>query len=354
MVCISKIRTYREFNSPHNTSFFILGITTIGLFYLYSGYFTELSNFYLFRDLELIPPISVWILVFSVPYLIYGLYSIYLCLNKFQVVYIHKDRSLGARKFGLVYTIGIFISNIIFLVIIVSRTEVLLFEPVMIFPEFIFILYSILIFIEIVYGMVKIRKSASDFSQELIERRRAQVESIQSAPVRTQRQRPSRSSSSSSSRSTRRSRTSQTSRSSRSSTSSSKPKRRRSKAKPKPKPKPKPSPTRHKLSKTERERLFKKVQSMRPKTGQLTIDDFKCIFCFNLPQYPKDQGRGIILCPHCNYPAHADEFKDWVKSSKLCSRCGSEISSTFRRNPQIIPVKFYTRVIRYFRKKEKF
>jgi hypothetical protein len=188
-----------------------------------------------------------------------------------------------------------------------------------------------LIFILIIYGIIKIRTSATAFSQELIEQRRAQIQSIQNTPVRMERPQPRRVSSSSS-------------------------QKRKAKKTSRPKSKPKPTTTRksRKLSKSEKKKLFQKVQSMRPKTGQLAIDDFKCIFCFSLPKYPKDQGRGIILCPHCNYPAHADEFKDWVKNSKLCSRCGSEISSSFRRNPTIIPVKFYTRVIRYFRKKHKF
>ncbi|MFX0105165.1 MAG: hypothetical protein ACFE75_06715, partial [Candidatus Hodarchaeota archaeon] len=79
----------------------------------------------------------------------------------------------------------------------------------------------------------------------------------------------------------------------------------------------------------------------RPKAANLSLEDFKCIFCFKLPELPKDNGRGIILCPNCRYPAHADEFKDWLRTSGLCSRCNAPIPSNYRRNPKIISVKNY-------------
>ena len=79
----------------------------------------------------------------------------------------------------------------------------------------------------------------------------------------------------------------------------------------------------------------------RPKAGNLSIEDFKCIFCFKLPEYPKDNGRGIVLCPNCRYPAHADEFKDWLKTSGLCSRCNAPIPLNYRRKPKVISVKNY-------------
>ncbi|TFF96786.1 MAG: hypothetical protein EU547_06005 [Promethearchaeota archaeon] len=332
IITIAKIRTYRQFNSPHNTSFFVLGVPTIGLFYLYCGYYSELSNFYLFTNIQYFPSVSAWILIFSVPYLLYSLYSLFICIKKFRVVYIYKDRSLDAKKFSLFYLIWIFICNIIFVVIIISRMEMVLFTPVIVYPGLELILYNIFIFILIVYSIVKIRSRAAAFSRELIAQRRAQIESIQNTPVRVQR----------------------TTSSSRSSKARQQKRSTKTKPKSKPKPKHKQTPKSHTLSKAEKKKLFQKVQSMRPKTSKLTIDDFKCIFCFSLPQYPKDQGKGIVLCPHCNYPAHADEFKEWVANSKLCSRCGSELPSSFRRNPRIISVKFYTRVIQYFRKKEKF
>jgi len=101
---------------------------------------------------------------------------------------------------------------------------------------------------------------------------------------------------------------------------------------------------------TIRSRDFSKY---KPKAGLLSVEDFKCIFCFKLPKLPEDNGRGIILCPRCRYPAHADEFKDWMHSSNLCSRCNATIPSSYRRNPKIISVKNYINIYRNFLKKNK-
>jgi hypothetical protein len=89
----------------------------------------------------------------------------------------------------------------------------------------------------------------------------------------------------------------------------------------------------------------------RPKAANLSIEDFKCIFCFKLPESPKDNGRGIILCPNCRYPAHADEFRDWLRTSGLCSRCNAPIPVSYRRNPKIISVKTYSTIYKDFLKK---
>ncbi len=89
----------------------------------------------------------------------------------------------------------------------------------------------------------------------------------------------------------------------------------------------------------------------KPKGLNLTKEDFKCIFCFNLPKLPADQGRGIVLCPKCKYPAHADEFRDWLKDSTLCSRCDSPIPNSFVRNPRVISVREYLKVIKMFSNK---
>jgi hypothetical protein len=54
------------------------------------------------------------------------------------------------------------------------------------------------------------------------------------------------------------------------------------------------------------------------------------------------------LCPNCRYPAHADEFKDWLQSSNLCSRCNAPIPTSYKRNPKIIPIKNYILVVKHF------
>jgi hypothetical protein len=86
----------------------------------------------------------------------------------------------------------------------------------------------------------------------------------------------------------------------------------------------------------------------KPRAARLSREDFKCIFCFKLPKFPEDKGRGIILCPNCRYPAHADEFKDWLQRSNLCSRCNAPIPSNYRKHPKTLSVKNYLIILRHF------
>ena len=97
---------------------------------------------------------------------------------------------------------------------------------------------------------------------------------------------------------------------------------------------------------------IRNINAYKPKAAFLTQEDFKCIFCFKLPKFPEDKGRGIILCPNCRYPSHADEFKDWLKTSNLCSRCSAPIPSNFRRNPRIISIKNYISIYKQILKKK--
>jgi hypothetical protein len=346
---IAKIRSYKEFNSPHNTSFFILGINSIGLFYFYSSFYTELSNWEAFQEIQNYTFINPWIVFFALPYLIYGFYSLYKCIKKYRVVYIYKNKSVNARRFVIFYLILIFIDNIIFLILLIYRVEIVFFTPINNFPGFIFIFHTSFIFVLLIYGIAKKKTSISDLSPEQIAERRAQIESIQRARIRP-RERPS--STRSSSRKTtpsRRSSPSQTT--SRRSSSKSSVKR---DSRTKPSRKKESKKKKRKLTPQQKKQLLERIKSMKPKTGMLTLDDFKCIFCFNIPKYPEDKGRKIVLCPKCNYPAHADEFKEWAKDSDLCSRCSAELPSSYKRNPKTVSVKFYTKVIQYYRKKQGF
>ncbi len=333
MKSIAKIRKYRQFNSPHNTSFFILGINTIGLFYYYTSFYTELINWELFQEIQNFTFFNAWILIFSLPYLVYGLYSLFKCIKKYHVIYIYKVKSINTRKFIVFYSVLIFTANIIFLIILLYEIEILFFTPLINSPGLIYIFYNFFIFVLIIYAIAKKRTTISDISPELIAQRRAQVESVQSAPIRSARRAPS-------------SRASSSSRSQRTMSTT------RSRTTPKVY-RPKTQKARSKLSTQQKKQIFEKIKSMKPKTTMLTLDDFKCIFCFNLPEYPKDKGRGIVLCPKCNYPAHADEFKDWLKNSNLCSRCSAELPASYKRNPKTVSVKFYSKVIQYYKKKEK-
>ena len=97
-------------------------------------------------------------------------------------------------------------------------------------------------------------------------------------------------------------------------------------------------------------KIKEKVKKFAPKVGRVNIEDFKCIFCFKLPELPADKGRAIVLCPICKHPAHLDEFRDWLKRSKRCSRCDAPIPLAFRRKTTVIPIKFYVKVIKIYKK----
>ena len=102
------------------------------------------------------------------------------------------------------------------------------------------------------------------------------------------------------------------------------------------------------MSQQDKIKLYNKL---RPKSGVISQDDFKCIFCFELPG--KGNNTGIVLCPHCRYPAHLDEFSEWTLASNLCSRCGTEISRSYRTKPKVISAKNYIAAMNYLLKHRK-
>jgi hypothetical protein len=97
----------------------------------------------------------------------------------------------------------------------------------------------------------------------------------------------------------------------------------------------------------------KNLKKYRPKGSILSPEDFKCIFCFDYPRLPEDEGRGVVICPTCKHPAHTDEFKDWHRSSNICSRCSAVIPPSFRENPKVIPTREYRKIVKAILKKEK-
>ena len=111
-----KLKEYKEYNSPKNTSFFILGPLGIGFFYNLWGYFTGLLGENLLENFIPYLYISLWTFIFSVPYVMYGLFTIRACYKKFNVVYLIRTKSINARKFGIIYTFLILI-GILFYVI---------------------------------------------------------------------------------------------------------------------------------------------------------------------------------------------------------------------------------------------
>ncbi|MFX1239229.1 MAG: hypothetical protein ACFE8P_16135 [Promethearchaeota archaeon] len=187
-----------------------------------------------------------------------------------------------------------------------------------------------------------------EISQDYINRRRQRLRSMTSTPLRTapRRSRPTRTTT----RPTP-SRPSITSTTSRPAPSRTRPTPSRTR----------PTPSRPKTTKTisrpaapSRAKTTGSVlfEKYKPKAGILSLEDFKCIFCFQLPKLPADNHRGIVLCPNCRHPAHADEFKEWTQDSPLCSRCDAPIPPSFRRNPVIISAKQYTEVIDEYKRRK--
>ncbi len=66
--------------------------------------------------------------------------------------------------------------------------------------------------------------------------------------------------------------------------------------------------------------------------GKASKEEMKCIICYM--DFDKRDTRRIILCPHCKYPAHENEFNSWYQTSKLCARCSKPISASYVRNPK--------------------
>jgi len=323
---INLVKYHREFSSPHNTFFFITGSLNVGIFYNFWGNFTGLLEYNLLQGTSFY--LSPWVIIFAFPYYVYGLISLYKCFKKYYVVHIGQ-KSISAQKFGIlssVFILMITIGYLLFLYVFIDFNYFPL-KPIHMNPNFMVLFLCFYSFILMIwYGSANRVTSISDISTE--------------ASIRpTILQRPTR-------------RVKPTTRTIR--------------------PKPTPRVVQPRAIKTtgtirprsvkssrtiptqKKESKFRKTyKKYIPKAGIITEDNFKCIFCFQLPNLSTDQGRGIILCPNCRHPAHADAFRDWLKSSNLCSRCGATIPSSFRNNPKVIPVKAYLQIYNEFKKRKK-
>jgi hypothetical protein len=326
---IKNIKKYREFNSPHNTAFFIISPVFIGIFYSIWGNFTGLlgenllegSSFYL----------SWWSILLGSPYVLYGSLSLYRCFKKYNVIYF-GTKSVKARTFGFFFSISIVIFIIIYWISFYSFVD--FYRSILVPLHFLIdlnllIFFISTIFILIILGLFGSRTRLPHLTRDYITQRTQRLNQLSSPSNRT----ITRTSSTVSSRSIPNGYV--RSRSTRVKTST------RSKSR---------STTEKPIRRSKSSIDFK---IYRPRAANLSLEDFKCIFCFRLPEYPKDKGRGIILCPNCRYPAHADEFKDWLRTSDLCSRCNAPIPLSFKRNPKVISVKNYVVIYKDFLRKRK-
>ena len=356
-----KRKEYNEYNSQKNTSFFLLAPLGIGLFYNLWGYFTGLGGDNLFEDPFPFVYISLWTLVFAFPYLLYGLYTIRACYTKFYVVYLIRTRSLSARKFGTFYTLLLLIgilSYIVFFNIILNYFYIVVEQVYFYFDIILLLIFLTLIYIFVRHGIFGSARSMPEISQDYINRRSQRLRRMTSTPVRPAPSRPRATRTTSRPTPSRPKTTRTTSR-----PAPSRPKTTRTTSRPTPsRPKTtrttsRPAPSRPSTTRTTVRKpkatgsaIFEKF---RPKAGILSLEDFKCIFCFQLPKLPADNHRGIVLCPNCKHPAHADEFKEWTHDSPLCSRCDAPIPPSFRRSPVIISVKQYTEVINEYKRRKR-
>ena len=323
------IKRHREFNSPHNTAFFVIVPLGIGIFYSIWGFYTEILGENLLGGVYF----SLWSLIFAFPFVLYGSYSLYRCFKKYNVIYF-GTKAVKARR------LGYFLSFIV--LIFISTYWISFYSVVESFPLDLNLLLLLLatILIVIVFGFTNTRSTLPALTRDYIANRTKTINNLTTPTTQRQRVRTRRVTNPAPSTRT-------TTRTSRSKTKSSR-----------------TTPTSHRqTTKTKTSRVTRtakgktnlKVRNLngfKPRGSFLSLDDFKCIFCFKLPKLPEDRGRGVIICPNCRYPSHADEFKDWMGTSKLCSRCSSPIPSSFRRNPKIVSVKNYAIIYKQLLKKK--
>ncbi|MFX0023200.1 MAG: hypothetical protein ACFE9S_12810 [Candidatus Hermodarchaeota archaeon] len=352
---LRNIKQYREFNSPYNTAFFTIGPVFMGIFYSIWGNFTGLLGENLLEGSNLY--LSLWSFLFGFPYVIFGSISLYRCFKKYSVIYF-GTKSVKARAFGYIFSFSIILFIIIYWISFYSLVD---FYGSLLVPLHFLIDLNLLIFlistilILIVAGFFGSSTQLPQLTRDYIAQRTQRLNQLatptRNSSPRTHRQTvrtTTRTSPTPTSRNV--TRTSRTVSNSSRSTPTGQIQSRSSRVKTSSRTKStRTSGTPSRRSQGTIKQVNLKIY--RPKAANLSIEDFKCIFCFRLPEYPKDNGRGIILCPNCRYPAHADEFIDWLRTSGLCSRCNAPIPLNYRRNPKVISVKNYIVVYKDLLKK---
>jgi hypothetical protein len=343
------IKYHNEFNSSHNTIYFIAGSLYFGLIYSWWGNFTNLLGEPIYEEGGIFT--NPWIMIFSFPYLFYGSILLFRSFKKYFMVYL-KSKSFESKKFGLFLSFLLIITDIIYLswfytVDNEDSWDILIpnLKGVDIFNILLLLYASILV---IRYGFFGNLSTVPIVNSRTVAARTNRATSTSN----TVREQPSE--------------------------STVAPIQERSMSAP-------PRRIQH----TQREQAHvvvqpavpigsyeqrrqhgsqknasksgnqsqkldnSKIRQYKPKGTILTSEDFKCIFCFQLPKTPEDDSRGVILCPNCKHPAHADEFRDWTRSSNLCSRCDAIIPESYRKNPEVIPTKRYLFIMKSFYSKSK-
>jgi len=323
------IKRHREFNSPHNTAFFVIVPLGIGIFYSIWGFYSGILGENLLGGLYF----SLWSLIFAFPYVLFGSYSLYRCFKKYNVIYF-GTKAVKARALGYILSFSVIIFIFAYWISFYSAIES--------FPLDLNLLLLLLatILIVIIFGFTNTRSSLPAITRDYIANRTRKINNLTAPTTQRQRVRTTRVTNPTPSTRT-------TTRTTRSRTQSS----RTTPTSRKQTNRSKTSSMTHTTTVKPTSKI-RNLNNFKPRASYLSVEDFKCIFCFKLPKLPEDKGRGVVVCPNCRYPSHADEFKDWMHTSKLCSRCSAPIPSSFRRNPRVISVKNYTIIYKQFLKKK--
>ncbi|MFX0028200.1 MAG: hypothetical protein ACFE8B_03255 [Candidatus Hermodarchaeota archaeon] len=349
---LKNIKQHREYNSPHNTAFFTIAPVFVGIFYSIWGNFTGLLGENLLESTDLY--LSWWSILFGSPYVLFGSISLYRCFKKYNVIYF-GTKSVDARKFGYILSVSILFFIIIYWISFYSFVEY--YDSYLLPVHFLIDLNLLILLISTILiilfpGLFGTRSRLPQLTRDYITQRTNRLNQLTSPRSNTTPRRyresirtTTRSSPTPSTRTvTNRSRSvSYSSRSTptsqiKTTTSRSKTTARTTRT----------GSTGIQVKSQKSARKITNFNLYKPKAARLSKEDFKCIFCFKLPKFPEDRGRGIILCPNCRYPAHADEFKDWLRSSNLCSRCNAPIPTSYKKNPKILTVKNYIIVLKHF------
>ena len=323
------IKRHREFNSPHNTAFFVIVPLGIGIFYSIWGFYTGILGENLLGGVYF----SLWSLIFAFPYVLFGSYSLYRCFKKYNVIYF-GTKAVKARALGYILSFSVLIFILAYWISFYSGIESIPLDLNLL------LLLIATILIVIIFGFTNTRSSLPAITRDYIANRTRTINNLTTPTTQRQRVRTTRVTNPTPSTRT-------TTRTTRSRTQSSR-------ATPTSRKQTNRSKTSN-VTRTTRVKPTPKIRDLnkfKPRASYLSLEDFKCIFCFKLPKLPEDRGRGVVVCPNCRYPSHADEFKDWMRTSNLCSRCSASIPSSFRRNPRVISIKNYVIIYKQFLKKK--
>lgn len=340
-----RIKKMREYHSSLNNALLIFGDLFISAFYGIWGDFTPILIQRIFPTTSM--KINLWTATFSLPYLIFGTFLLLFSITKYFAVYL-GNKAINARKFtiftGIVF-LGLDLSYILLRQGIYTLDFLDLSHLYGTFNVYITVHMGIIVFFGIV-GIITRNRSMTSYNLDQLTSRMNDIDRrINDAEI----------ASAAAQRSEQRARDAEKERQRRIARAEQ---RKKDKSLKQQRSSPKvlrPTSTAQSSRKTSASKSrgsslsAKQLMEMKPKTGTLSKEDFMCIFCFELPT-TSDKGRGIVLCPHCRYPAHYDEFMKWVRNSNLCSRCDGVIPASFIRNPTIIPVKTYLKVYKHFKK----